>query len=191
VAARRYWHENYPAQGVTVPQRHPQSKQWTPTVPACMRSKRSSDSAACDPGQREPSDVCGHQRGDCKRGCFGPKLPLSKCRIATRLATSLTSLDERRGRVSLRKSPLKALLVFVTRAYNLSLLGHTPTIRAIPDKVFDGDWELPASLHFERKPLPLDLLAAGAERFLTAYRKPTPMVGCFSARGGPRNSLFN
>ena len=38
-------------------------------VPACMRCKRSSDSVACDPGQREPSDVCGHQRGDCKRGC--------------------------------------------------------------------------------------------------------------------------
>jgi hypothetical protein len=28
VAARRCWHENYPARAVTVPQRHPQSKQW-------------------------------------------------------------------------------------------------------------------------------------------------------------------
>ena len=27
-------------------------------APACMRCKRSSDSVACDPGQREPSDVC-------------------------------------------------------------------------------------------------------------------------------------
>jgi hypothetical protein len=44
-----------------VPQRHPQSKQWAPSVPACMRSKRSSDSVAYDPR-------CGRQRGDCKRG---------------------------------------------------------------------------------------------------------------------------
>ena len=28
VAARKCWYENYPARGVTVPQRHPQSKQW-------------------------------------------------------------------------------------------------------------------------------------------------------------------
>ena len=34
-----------------------------------MRCKRSSASVACDPGRRGPSDVCGHQRGDCKRGC--------------------------------------------------------------------------------------------------------------------------
>ena len=75
VAARRCWHEDYPARGVTGASAPP-PKQATGApsvsrrrVPACMRWKRSSDSVACDSGQREPSDVCGHQRGDCKRGC--------------------------------------------------------------------------------------------------------------------------
>ena len=50
-------------------------------APACMRCERSSDSVTCNSWQREPSDVCGHQGGDCKRGCrsssgrnMGPKV---------------------------------------------------------------------------------------------------------------------
>ena len=46
-----------------------------------MRCERSSDSVTCNSWQREPSDVCGHQAGDCKRGCrsssgrnMGPKV---------------------------------------------------------------------------------------------------------------------